>query len=105
LATDTISDGKLAAIAAAGLSVSAAPLGRRAYLARDKRPSQFSPNCEHAWQCLVRTCAVTVAFNAQGAMMQVVIERCAGLDVHQETVVACRPVMANTRCFPTSSPG
>ena len=33
-------------------------------------------NGEHAWQCLVRTCGVTVAFNAQEAMMQVVIERC-----------------------------
>ncbi len=27
-------------------------------------------------------------------MMQVQIERCAGLDVHQETVVACRLVGA-----------
>ena len=43
-------------------------------------------NREHAWQCLVRTCGVTVAFNAQETMMQVMIERCAGLDVHQETV-------------------
>src|SRR5271165_6545499 len=46
-------------------------------------------NGEHAWQCLERTCGVTVAFRRKEAMMQAIIERCCGLDVHQETVVAC----------------
>jgi transposase len=46
-------------------------------------------NGEHVWQCLDRTCGVTIAFLSREAMMQVIIERCAGLDVHQETVVAC----------------
>jgi transposase len=46
------------------------------------------------WQCLDRTCGVTIAFLSREAMMQVIIERCAGLDVHQETVVAC--VLAGT---------
>jgi hypothetical protein len=46
-------------------------------------------NGEHAWQCLERTCSVTVAFQRKEAMMQAIIERCCGLDVHQETVVAC----------------
>jgi transposase len=41
------------------------------------------------WQCLDRTCGVTIAFLSREAMMQVIIERCAGLDVHQEAVVAC----------------
>ena len=46
-------------------------------------------NGEHAWQCLDYTCGVTVAFLWMEAKMQVIIERCAGFDVHQETVVAC----------------
>ena len=31
----------------------------------------------------------TFAFRGKEAMMQAIIERCCGLDVHQETVVAC----------------
>ena len=46
-------------------------------------------NGEHAWQCLDYTCGVTVAFTQMEARMEVIIERCCGLDVHQETVVAC----------------
>ena len=46
-------------------------------------------NGEHAWQCLDPTCGVTIASLWMEAKMQVIIERCAGLDVHQETVVAC----------------
>ena len=46
-------------------------------------------NGEHAWQCLDCTCGVTVAFTWVEARMEVIIERCCGLDVHQETVVAC----------------
>ena len=46
-------------------------------------------NGEHAWQCLDYTCGVTVAFTGMEARMEVIIERCCGLDVHQETVVAC----------------
>ena len=46
-------------------------------------------NGEHAWQCLDYTCGVTVAFLWMEAKMQVIIERCAGFDVHQEVVVAC----------------
>ena len=46
-------------------------------------------NGEHAWQCLERTCGVTVAFRGKEAVMQAIIERCCGLDVHQETLVAC----------------
>ena len=41
------------------------------------------------WQCLDYTCGVTVAFTWMEARMEVIIERCCGLDVHQETVVAC----------------
>ena len=46
-------------------------------------------NGEHAWQCLDCTCGATVAFTWVEARMEVIIERCCGLDVHQETVVAC----------------
>jgi transposase len=46
-------------------------------------------NGEHVWQCLDFTCGVTVAFQGREARMQALIERCCGLDVHQETVVAC----------------
>src|SRR3954469_12023532 len=46
-------------------------------------------NGEHVWQCLELTCGVTVAFWGREARMQAIIERCCGLDVHQETVVAC----------------
>jgi transposase len=46
-------------------------------------------NGEHVWQCLELTCGVTVAFRGREARMQALIERCCGLDVHQETVVAC----------------
>ena len=46
-------------------------------------------NGEHAWQCLDYTCGVTVAFTWMEARMEAIIERCCGLDVHQETVVAC----------------
>jgi len=46
-------------------------------------------NGEHVWQCLELTCGVTVAFQGREARMQALIERCCGLDVHQETVVAC----------------
>jgi len=35
------------------------------------------------------TCGVAVAFWWQEAMMRVIVERCCGLDVHQETVIAC----------------
>jgi transposase len=44
---------------------------------------------EHAWQCLERTCGATIARSDAEASMRVMIERVAGLDVHQETVVAC----------------
>src|SRR3954453_14917439 len=44
---------------------------------------------EHAWQCLERTCSATIARSDAEASMRVMIERVAGLDVHQETVVAC----------------
>jgi transposase len=46
-------------------------------------------NGEHGWQCLDHTCGVTIACFIEEVMMQVMIERGAGLDVHQETVVAC----------------
>jgi transposase len=46
-------------------------------------------NGEHGWQCLDYTCGVTIACFIEEVMMQVMIERGAGLDVHQETVVAC----------------
>src|ERR1044071_5636592 len=46
-------------------------------------------NGEHLWQCLELTCGVTVAFRGREARMHAIIERCCGLDVHQETVVAC----------------
>jgi hypothetical protein len=46
-------------------------------------------NGEHAWQCLDYTCGVTVAFLWMEARMQVIVERCAWFDVHQEAVVAC----------------
>jgi hypothetical protein len=38
-------------------------------------------NGEHGWQCLERTCGVTVAFLIKEVMMQVMIERSAGFDV------------------------
>src|SRR4051795_3026633 len=44
---------------------------------------------EHAWQCLERTCGATIARSDAEASMRVMIERVAGLHVHQETVVAC----------------
>jgi hypothetical protein len=46
-------------------------------------------NGEHVRQCLDRTCGVAIAFLSREARMQVIVERCAGLDVHRETVVAC----------------
>ena len=60
-------------------------------------------NGEHVWQCLELTCGVTVAFQGREARMQALIERCCGLDVHQETVVACLPIgaagaRAQSRC-------
>jgi hypothetical protein len=35
------------------------------------------------------TCGVAVTFWWQEAMMQVIVEQCCGLNVHQETDVAC----------------
>jgi hypothetical protein len=51
-------------------------------------------NREHVWQCLEPTCGVTVAFLNKEARMQAIVERCCGLDVHQDTVVACLLIVA-----------
>jgi hypothetical protein len=47
-------------------------------------------NGEHAWQHLYCTCSVTIASDiGREVFMRVMVERCCGLDVHQESVVAC----------------
>jgi hypothetical protein len=45
-------------------------------------------NGKHVQQDLFTTCGATIAFNKE-ATMQVTVGRCAGLDVHQASVVAC----------------
>jgi transposase len=46
-------------------------------------------NGKPAWQILSCTCGATLALAMREVSMQVVAERCAGLDVHQASVVAC----------------
>src|SRR3954452_2864979 len=90
---------------AARVGLSEAPIGDRveadAFWVAFDPDKQSGPRCievlffvapgngEHVWQCLDPTCGVTVAFWGREARMQALIERCCGLDVHQETVVAC----------------
>ena len=57
---------------------------RRVEVPRFVAPS----NGKHVQQNLFTTCGVTIAFD-QEVTMQVTVTRCAGLDVHQATVVAC----------------
>jgi hypothetical protein len=41
------------------------------------------------WQHLYCTCSVTIASGIGEVVMRVMVERCCGLDVQQEAVVAC----------------
>src|ERR687896_473151 len=52
---------------------------------------------EHAWQCLISPAAQRpppLSPMRQVVAMEVLLERCAGLDVHQATVVYWKPVYA-----------
>jgi hypothetical protein len=61
----------------------------------DPRRLQASSNVatrfvgQHVGQFLSSTCGVAVATGSEEGIVEAIIERCAGLDVHQATVVVC----------------
>jgi hypothetical protein len=73
-------------------------LGVKMVVWRAEVPLFVAPaNRKHVQQHLSTTCGATVAFVTMEATMQVKIRRCAGLDIHQATVVACAIIQGRNK--------